>query len=121
MNDENLEARLARWRPAEPPSELMRRLHAAAPPAQAERRPRRRAVGWFGGVSWRPWPLAYAGLLMAWALILALKLTTPSSPEPAAPMATAQTDPAPTDTPAFVGSLAAERTFLLTHNTPDQL
>lgn len=117
MNDENLEARLARWKPAQPPSELMQSLHAAAPPAPPERRSRRQ----FGGSWWQPWPLAYAGLLSAWALILTLRLLTPSDPESAVPVTTAQTNRVPDDAPAFAGTLATERTFFLTRNNLDQL
>jgi hypothetical protein len=121
MNDEGIEARLARWRPARPPSELMRRLHGAVPVARTEPRPRRDAGGWFGGLAWRPWPLAYAGLLAAWVLIFALRLTTPREPKPATSVATVQTDPAPADAPALAGTLAAERSFYLTRNDPDKL
>lgn len=121
MSDDNIEARLARWRPAKPPLELMRRLHAAAPPVQKKRWTWRSASGWLDGWSCQPWPLAYAGLLAAWTLILVLRLLTPSDPEVASPVSTAKIDHALTDAPAFVGTLAAERTFLLAHNTPDQL
>ena len=121
MNDDDVEARLARWKPARPASELMRRLHASVPPAQVELRPMRRAGKRFGSWSQRPLPLAYAGLLAAWTLILALRLLTPSDPEPTPPAATAQTDAVPNDAPTFAGTLAAERTFLLTRKNLDQL
>lgn len=121
MNDEEVESKLARWRLARPPSDLMRRLHAAAPPSPA-RQPRSRAVGWWlGGWPWRSWPLAYAGLLAAWVLILALRLLTPSGPPPVARSATVQTDLASANAPVLAGTLAAERTIFLTRNDPDPL
>lgn len=120
MNDENIEARLVRWRPARPPSELMQYLHAAVPPTSVERRSRWQVGQWFGESWWRRWPLAYAGLLTAWALILTLRLLTPYDPESAIPITTAQTNHVPDDAPAFAGTLAAERTFFLARNNPDQ-
>ena len=121
MNDENVEARLARWKLAEPPPELMRRLHAVAPPAQVPPPLQWRAGGWFGGWSWQPWPLGYAGLLTAWALILALRLLTPSDPPSSARLAGAQIDTAPAAAPALAGTLAAERTFFLARSNSDPL
>ena len=94
-------------------------LHAGGLPDR--HRPWRRASGWFGGWPWQPWPLAYAGLLTAWALILALRLLTPVGPESAAREATALIDAASPDAPAFAGTLAAERAFLFTRNDPNQL
>lgn len=104
MNDDELEARLARWLPSDAPPDLLRRLRAAAPPTRMER--------------WS-WPLAYTALSAAWVVILALWLLTPrAEPAPAAGMARA--DAAPVDTPAFTSALAMERSFLF-HNNPDEL
>jgi hypothetical protein len=70
VNEEDLEAWLAGWRPAEPPPNLLRRLRAAEPPVRAKR-------FW----SWRPglapeWlpprSLAFAALLMSAVLALAV-------------------------------------------------
>lgn len=121
MNDEDVTARLARWRPARPASELMRQLHAAVPPARVRQRLWRSAAESFGTWLWRPWPLAHAGLLAAWMLILALRLSTPSNPEPASTMVIAQTDVAPNEAPALASTLATEGTFLVTRKNLDQL
>ena len=108
MNDDDLEIRLGRLRPAEPPRDLMRHLRDVEPA------PRRVPF-------WRqPWPLAYAALLPMWVLIGALWLTTPHDPELAVPATIAQAEPTPADAPAFVGALAAERTFLFVHSPSEQ-
>ncbi len=107
MNDEELEARLARWQPTDAPPELLRSLRAAAPATA-----RGAARGW-------SWPLAYAGLAAAWGVILTLWLSTPHA-EPTSAASTAQVDAVPVDTPAFTSALAMERSLLL-HNNPDQL
>ncbi len=121
MNDGDVEARLARWRPAQPPPELMQRLHSAVPSAPKEGRRQWLMGEWLGGLFWRPWPVAYAGLLAIWVLILALRLMTP--PEPAADADTiiARTATAPAEAPAFASTIAAERMSLLVGNNPDQL
>ena len=121
MNGKDVEARLARWQPARPASELMRRLHDSVPPAQVNRRLLRCAGNRSGIWSWRPWPLAYAGLLVAWMLILALRLLTPSDPQPIARPVITQTHPAPAPTPALAATLAAERSFFLDRNNLDPL
>ncbi len=104
MNDKELETRLARWRPADAPPELLRNLRAAAPPARTRR--------------WS-WLLAYAALSAAWVVIFTLWLLTPRE-ELVPASGIAQTDAAPTSTPAFPGTLAMERSFLSQSN-PDQL
>jgi hypothetical protein len=82
VSNDDLEARLAGWRPADPPPALLRRLRAAEPPARARR------------VSWARAPLAAArpssglvrqalaacaAVLIASVLILALRPTSPLS------------------------------------------
>ena len=112
-DDDDLESRLGRIQPADPPPELVRRLRESEPPARAARFPWPRAVGRVLD-SWRqPWPLAYAALLAVWALILALRAVTPAAPESAAP--TAQAGPMSPDGPVFAG------TILFARNHSDQL
>lgn len=77
MNDD-LEARLGKWRPADVSPALMRRLRAAEPaPTLA-----RRAGQWLSGLSLlRPVPLACAGLLTVAILIFSLpNAQTPTVP-----------------------------------------
>ncbi len=108
MNDDDLENRLGRLRPAEPPRDLMRRLRDAEP-----------APRWVP--FWRqPWPLAYAALLAVWVLIGALRMATPSDLASIVPASTAQADVVPNDAPAFASTLAAERAFIFARNSPEQ-
>ena len=101
--------------PAELPPELIRRLLANEPLARGARSPWSRAMAGFREAWRRPWPLAYAGLLAVWALILALRVLTPTVPESAAaPAYAAQAGPIPADTPVFAG------TFLFARNNSDQ-
>ncbi len=108
MNDDDLETRLGRLRPAEPPGDLMRRLREAEP-----------AQRWVP--FWRqPWPLAYGAVLAVWLLIGALRMATPLDPASVVPASTAQADIVPNDAPAFASTLAAERAFIFAHNPPEQ-
>ena len=108
MNDDDLETRLGRLRPAAPSRNLIRRLHDAES-----------TQNWVS--LWRrPWPLAYAALLAVWVLIGVLRLATPHDPESALPATTAQAGPLPADAPAFASVFAAERTFLFAQNLPEQ-
>ena len=117
-DDEDLEERLGRWRPAEAPPDLLRRLQALEPPTRA-RHPWRSMIDWLRAAP-PPWRLAYAGLLAAWALIFALRLTTPFSPEPPGRAAIAQADAVPANAPVLVSTLAREYTFFLARNPSDQ-
>lgn len=77
MNDDALEARLRRLRPANLPVELLRHLDAAEPAPG-----RRFFLPWYNAqkAGLDCWPVAYAALLVAWVFIAALHLATPSTP-----------------------------------------
>ena len=107
MNDDELEARLERWQPADAPPELLRNLRAALPTAA-------RTTG-----RWS-WPLAYAALSTAWIVILALWLTTPQTRSIPAAGNVARAEAIPADGSAPTSALAMERSFLA-RNNPDQL
>lgn len=108
MNDDDLEKRLGRLRPAESPRDLMRRLREAEP-----------APRWIP--FWRqPWPLAYAALLAVWVLIGVLRLATPHDPKLVISATVAQAESTPGDAPAFASTLATERAFLFVHNPSEQ-
>ena len=113
MNPDELEDRLRAVRPPEPPWELVLRLRAAEPAATPPAHGlRQRLAGMFGG-PWRPWRVAYAGVLSAWVVIAVLRLLTlpllPASARSSSVVQTRQTSP-PADVPMF------DRTFLLTRN-----
>ena len=116
MNDDHdLERRLGRLCPADPPRDLLERLHAAEPSPRAQR-----ILHW--QEMWiqrrQPWPSAYAGLLAVWALIFVLhQLTAPLLP-PAVehePMA-ANFFIRPGAAPAVLGGFSLDRAALLTRN-----
>ncbi len=119
MNDEELAARLGRWQPAAPPADLLRRLHSAVPMVPVARPPWWRAAFSVAGSLWRPWPLAYAGLAAAWALILALRLLTPVEPLAVAPANAVAIDSTVNNTPAVASMLATERTLALARTDPN--
>ncbi len=105
--DADLESHLARLRPADLPDHLRRRLRVAEPlPTPGLR-------GWWQAAL-RPWPLAYAGLLAAWLLILTLRLATPSVPSASLHPSSTARNPEP----ASLGNLSLDRAFLLTRNNP---
>lgn len=104
-DDEDLEARLARWQPADVPPGFLRRLRAAEPPGRTAR--------------WS-WPLAYAGLSVAWAVIFALWLATPYRTDSPGGTSFAQTAAGPPTTPAPANALAMERAYYRSHH-PEQL
>ena len=116
MNDDDLEQRLRRLRPADLPVGLRQRLHAASPVEPRTSRPAPGSLHELLGRWFRPWPLAYAGLGAVWAVILLFHLLTPApAPVSTAPFV-ARTDPDSKDRlPMFTGSLSVDRMTLLAH------
>lgn len=71
MNDDDLEKRLGRWFPADPPAELMRRLRTAEPPATSGKWFARLAADFLAGrFALRRWPLPGAVVVVLAASIV---------------------------------------------------
>ena len=121
--DADFETRLARLRPTDPPDALLHRLHAAEPdslrkPEVASPFQSYLAVLSETAALFRPWPVAYAGLLAAWLLVLALRLATPEPPPQSTASALALTSPAADPLPASIGSFSVNQVAFLTRNSP---